>query len=356
MAARSGFTREWWASIKPHQQIYFTALKDGSIERQLYRIGYDGSGLTRISTEHGTHAISMSPDASFYLDTYSNIRTLPALRLHTANGTLKETLAAPHPNLLPARFQFPVLSTVPAADGFPMPMQVLKPADFNPKRRYPVILHIYGGPSAPTVSDSWQNQTLFDNVMAAKGYIMVAIDNRAATSISKTLENTLANSPGAGETADLVAGIQWLKRQPWVDPSRVGVYGWSGGGTNTLNLMTRSAEFKAGISGAPVTDWRFYDSKWAECLLKLPQDNPSGYAESSLLPRARNLHGTLLLMYGTYDDNVHPQNEEAFINALIEAGKPYQVSLYPMRKHGFVDRPAILARYNAMVAFWLANL
>jgi dipeptidyl-peptidase 4 len=120
--------------------------------------------------------------------------------------------------------------------------------------------------------------------------------------------------------------------------------------------MTRSSEFKAGIAGAPVTDWRFYDSKWAEALLQLPKDNPEAYQNSSLIPRARDLHGTLLLMYGTYDDNVHPQNEEAFINALIAAGKPYQVELFPMRKHGFVDAPAIIERYNAMVDFWEKNL
>ena len=336
--------------------IYFTALKDGSVERQLYRIHYDGSGLKRISEEPGTHEIGMSMDAGYYFDAYSNIRTLPALRLHTADGDLKATIAAPRPELLPADLQYPQLTTIPAADGFAMPAQILKPKDFDPTRRYPVILHVYGGPSAPTVKDAWQSETLFDNVLASKGYIAVAIDNRAATAISKTLENTLAAGPGAGETADLVAGIRWLKSQPWVDGSRVGVWGWSGGGTVTLNLMTRSKEFKAGIAGAPVTDWRFYDSKWGESFLQLPQNNQAGYDSASLIPRARDLHGYLMLIYGTYDDNVHPQNEEAFMNALIAAGKPYQVELFPMRKHGFVDAPALLQRYNAMLAFWEKNL
>jgi dipeptidyl-peptidase-4 len=336
--------------------IYFTALKDGSVERQLYRIHSDGSGLTRISTEPGTHAIGMSIDARYYFDEYSNIRTLPALRLHAADGELKATIASPRPELLPPDMQYPQLMTIPAADGFPMPAQILKPKDFDPARRYPMILHVYGGPSAPTVSDSWQKETSFDNVLASKGYIAVAIDNRAATAISKTLENTLAAAPGAGETADLVAGIRWLKAQPWIDGSRVGVWGWSGGGTVTLNLMTRSQEFKAGIAGAPVTDWRFYDSKWGESFMKLPQDNPAAYDSASLIPRARDLHGYLMLMYGTFDDNVHPQNEEAFMNALIAAGKPYQVELFPMRKHGFVDIPALLQRYNAMLVFWEKNL
>jgi dipeptidyl-peptidase 4 len=336
--------------------IYFTALKDGSVERQVYRVNSDGSGLKRISTEPGTHAISMSLDARFYFDTYSNVRTLPSLRLHAADGELRASIAPPRPELLPADLQYPQLLTIPAADGFPMPAQILKPRDFDPARRYPVILHVYGGPSAPTVVDQWQNETLFDNLLAGKGYIAVAIDNRVATAISKTLENTLAENPGAGETADLLAGVRWLKAQAWVDPGRVGVWGWSGGGTFTLNLMTRSQEFKAGIAGAPVTDWRFYDSKWSESFMKLPETNPAGYENTSLIPRARDLHGDLMLIYGTYDDNVHPQNEEAFMNALIAAGKPYQVELFPMRKHGFVDTPALIQRYNAMLAFWEKNL
>jgi dipeptidyl-peptidase 4 len=332
--------------------IYFTALKDSSVQRQLYRVHADGSALQRISTEPGTHEINMSPNATYYFDQYSDLRTLPSLRLHTAAGALKLTLASPRPDLLPAGLVYPDLTTIPAADGFAMPAQILKPKNFDPTHRYPVILHVYGGPSAPTVKDVWQTQTLFDNLLAARGYIAVAIDNRAATAISKTLENTLTQSPSAGETADLVAGIRWLKAQPWVDGDRIGVYGWSGGGTMTLNLMTRSQEFKAGIAGAPVTDWRFYDSKWAESLVKLPSDNAAVYEATSLIPRARDLHGTLMLMYGTYDDNVHPQNEEAFMNALIAAGKPYLVELFPMRKHGFVDPPALIARYNAMLAFW----
>jgi dipeptidyl-peptidase 4 len=237
-----------------------------------------------------------------------------------------------------------------------MPAQILKPKNFDPARRYPVILHVYGGPSAPTVQDQWQNETLFDNILAAQGYIAVAIDNRAATAISKKLENTIAVTPGSGETADLVAGIRWLKHQPWVDGDRVGAWGWSGGGTMTLNLLTRSTEFKAGIAGAPVTDWRFYDSKWGESFLQLPNNNKAAYDAASLIPLARNLHGALMLIYGTNDDNVHPQNEEAFMNALIAAGKPYEVTLFPMRKHGFIDQPALIERYNAMLAFWAKNL
>jgi len=336
--------------------IYFTALKDGSLNRNLYRIHSDGSGIVRLSAEDGTHRIAMSPDTRFYFDTYSNIKTLATLRLHTSDGKMQSVIAAPRPEMLPADMQYAELLTVPASDGFRMPAQILRPKNFDPSKKYPVILHIYGGPSAPSVTNSWQSVTLFDNVMTADGYVMIAIDNRAATGISKKLENTLAENPAASETADLVDGIRWFKQQTWVDPERVGVYGWSGGGTNTLNVMTRSKEFKAGIAGAPVTDWHYYDSKWAEALVKLPQDHPQLYDSTSLVKRAADLHGHLMLIFGTYDDNVHPQNEQMFMNELIKAGILFETSIYPMRKHGFTDTPAKIHRDKTMHDFWKKNL
>ncbi len=332
--------------------VYFTTLKDVSTERQLYRVNLDGTGIAKISAEHGTHRIAMSPDTHYYFDAFSDIKTLPALSLHSSDGKQIAVLAAPRPELLPAAVHFPELLTIPAADGFPMPAQILKPSNFDPAKKYPVILHIYGGPSAPSVSNSWQRDMLYYNILADNGYVVAVLDNRAATAISKKLENTLVENPSVSETNDLVAGVKWLKQQPWADPNRFGVYGWSGGGTNTLNCMTRSEEFKAGISGAPVTDWHYYDSKWAEALVKLPQDHPELYDRTSLVKRADKLHGSLLILFGTYDDNVHPQNEQAFMNALIAAGIQYDSVIYPMRKHGFVDTPAKIHVGQAQLDFW----
>jgi dipeptidyl-peptidase-4 len=336
--------------------IYFTALKDSSIERHLYRVRPDGSNLEKISADPGTHRISMSPDAKYYFDQYSNLRTLPALNLHTSDGKRKAALAAPRPELLPADIQYPELLTIPASDGFPMPAQILKPKNFDPTRKYPVVLYIYGGPSIPTIANAWEFSTLANQMLIDSGYIAVGMDNRAATAISKKLEDTIGQNPGLGETKDLLDGVRWLKSQPWADPNRFGVWGWSGGGTMTLNLMTQSKEFKAGIAGAPVTDWHFYDSKWAEALVKLPANNPEAFDRTSLVKHAAGLSGHLLLMYGTYDDNVHPQNEEAFMNELIKNGILFDVALYPMRKHGFVDTPALIHREKTRLNFWLKNL
>jgi len=338
--------------------IYFTALEHSSTERHLYRIKMDGSQMTRLSAEDGTHRISMSRDARFYLDSYSNSKTMPRLWLHKSDGTPAGRMAQPRMQLLDDfDIQYPELSTIPTSDGFPMPASILKPKDFRPDHRYPVIMYVYGGGSAPSVSNVWQSDSLYYRLLLAEGYIVVKVDNRSATGISKRLENSPIGKLGETETADLVDAARWLKRQSWVDGDRVGVWGWSNGGYITLNLMTRSKEFKAGIAVAPVTDWRFYDSKWAEALNGGdPIKNSDAYDRSSVVKIAGNLHGRLLLMYGSYDDNVHPQNEQAFADALIKSGKLFDLMVYPMRKHGIDDRDATIHVYKTMLDFWKRNL
>lgn len=338
--------------------IYFSALEKSSIEQHLYRIKLDGTGLKRLTKEDGTHSVRFSPDARYYFDAYSNIMTPPSLTLHESDGPRAQVVAEARPELLaPYGIEYPQLMSIPAADGFQMPAQLLKPKDFDPKKRYPLIVFVYGGPSAPSVSNSWQFQNYFNQLLLKQGYLVAVIDNRSATAISKKLENTIKNQMyGEGELNDLVAGVKWLKSQSYVDPARVGVWGWSGGGTFTLLAMTRSREFKAGIAVAAVTDQRYYDTKWSEFTMRKPSDNPQAYEKSSLVRTAKDLHGRLLLVHGTYDDNVHIQNAWAFIDELIKAGKTFDLMVYPMRQHGISDRPASIHLYNTMLEFWAKNL
>ncbi|HEX8335775.1 MAG TPA: DPP IV N-terminal domain-containing protein, partial [Pyrinomonadaceae bacterium] len=186
--------------------VYFTALERSSVERHLYRIRLDGSGMERLSAEPGTHRVSMPADARFYLDNFSDLRTLPSLTLRSTSGARPLVLAPPRPELL-ARFdvQYPELLTIPAADGFPMPARLLKPKDFRPDRRHPVVIYVYGGPSAPSVSNAWPGSTLLsDQLYLAEGFVLLAVDNRAATGISKKLENTIARGAFEPETNDLL--------------------------------------------------------------------------------------------------------------------------------------------------------
>jgi dipeptidyl-peptidase-4 len=338
--------------------IYFTALEKSSIEKHLYRIHPDGSGMQRLTKETGTHSVTFSPDGKFYFDRYSNISTLPSLTLCTSEGKPVSVLAAPRPELLaPFGIQYPELFTISTADGFPMPAQILKPKNMDPNKKYPVIIYVYGGPSAPQVSNSFEFANYFDNILLNKGYLVMRVDNRSATAISKKLENLiLKHMSGDSELNDLLDAVKWMKAQPYIDPNRIGLWGWSGGGTFTLLAMTHSKEFKAGIAGAGVTDFRFYDTKFAEMTMKREEDNLEGYEKNSLVKKAKDLHGRLLMMHGTGDDNVHIQNTWAFADELIKANILFEMMIYPMRKHGFADRPAMIHRSNTMIDFWLRNL
>jgi dipeptidyl-peptidase-4 len=342
--------------------VYFTALETSVLQRQLYRVRLDGSGFARVTGENGVHRVDFSPDRRFFADTFSAHCTPPSLVVRDASGKVTATLATSRPDLKVALdWQCPQLLTVPADDGAPLQVRLITPKGFDPTRKYPAIVYIYGGPSAPVVKDSWDysfaNNAPFDQILARDGYVVFNVDPRSATAASKTIEDTVLRDVwGDHELADFLAGVRWLKARPWVDPGRVGVWGWSGGGTSTVLLMTRSTEFKAGIAVAPNLDWRYYDTKFTETYMKTPADNPEGYARTSLIPRAKDLHGRLLLVHGSGDDNVHPQQTWAMVEALIEAGKPFDLMIYPMRKHTIDDRPARIDLFNRMLGFWRRNL
>jgi dipeptidyl-peptidase-4 len=338
--------------------VYFTALKKSSIERHLYRANMDGKNLERISRQDGVHKIAFSPKTHYYLDEFSDRASPPALLLYRNDGTLLFTLAeSPGRQLDKYHMQFREFFSIAARDGFEMPAYFIRPSDFNPQRKYPVIIYIYGGPSAPQVVDQWDDNNYFDNILVKDGYLIFCMDNRSASGISKTLQLTvLKDLWGDVELHDLLDAVQWLKKQSFTDTSRIGIWGWSGGGMHTLLAMTRSTEFKAGIAVAPVSDWIYYDTRYTEFAMKRPQDNPEGYWKTSLVRRAKNLHGRLLLVYGTYDDNVHPQNSQAFANELIRNNVQFDMMVYPMRKHTIDDDRARIHLYTRMREFWRENL
>jgi dipeptidyl-peptidase-4 len=197
----------------------------------------------------------------------------------------------------------------------------------------------------------------FDNILVDHGFLVFKVDNRSASGISKTLQRTTLNKLwGDVELYDLLDAVKWLKKQPFVDAERLGIWGGSGGGMYTLLAMTRSEEFKAGIAVAPVTDWHYYDTRYTEFAMKTPQENPQGYEHTSLVKRAENLHGRLLLVHGTYDDNVHIQNSWAFADALISHKIQFDMMIYPMRKHTIKDSKARIHLRTKMLEFWLENL
>jgi dipeptidyl-peptidase-4 len=339
---------------------WFTALEKSSTERHLYRVGLDGSDLQRVTTPDGSHSILFSPDGRHFLNGFSSLTAPPSLAVHQRDGE-RVALISESATDVAARFDLLPweLVTVTARDGFEMPAMMLKPRYFDPEQQYPVLVYVYGGPSAPTVVNAWQGRSrgFYHQLLAESGAIVFYVDNRSAAGKSKIDANTIVRQLyGPVELNDLLDGIAWLKAQPFVDPDRVGVWGWSGGGTMTLQSMTSSEEFVAGAAVAPVTDWHYYDTIYTERYMKRPQDNEEGYETTSHVKRAADLHGRLLLVHGTYDDNVHPQNSWAFSDELIEAGITFDMMIYPMRKHGISDDAAQAHVYRSMYEFWQRHL
>jgi dipeptidyl-peptidase-4 len=353
----------WWGrsvvAIDEHDKlVYFTGLAKSSLERHLYKITFDGADMKRITKEDGFHSVTFSPNAKYYFDQHSTISSLPSLSVHRNDGRLMQVLAGPRSDIL-AKFDldYPEFLTIQARDGFPLPAQLLRPKDFDPKKRYPVIIYHYGGPSAPTVLNVWQRFTFFNQILLDKGYLCFAVDNRSATAKSKKLENTIFQQMlGMNELNDLLAAVKWLKSQTYVDPERVGIWGGSYGGSFALLAMTRSEEFRAGIAISPASDQRFHEPKWAEFAMKRPQDNIDAWESVSLLRYAKNLHGRLMIVHGTYDDNVRIQNTWAFVDELLKAGKNFDMMIYPMRKHGISDLQARTNLFFKMIEFWTRNL
>ncbi|MDP9337368.1 MAG: S9 family peptidase [Acidobacteriota bacterium] len=347
--------------------IYFTATEKSPLERQLYRVGLDGSGFARITQEAGTHAIGFptapgSPSGvslAAFVDTYSNAMTPPRQDLLRADGT---RIAAIHENkvgelagyhLSPVEFL-----QVKSHDGVMLNASIIKPPNFNPGHKYPVLVFTYGGPHAQIVLDDWGRSTfLWHQMMAQKGYIIFSLDNRGSAGRGHLFEEPIHYRLGAQELSDQRDGAAYLKALPYVDPHRIGIWGWSYGGHMTLHAMFEDPEdFKAGFAGGPVTDWHYYDTIYTERYLGLLPVNEEYYQESSPIAKVKQLKGKLLIAHGTGDDNVHFANTLALLNELIEDGKYVEVLPFPGRGHGVSDLPAQRVLMERVTRFFLDNL
>jgi dipeptidyl-peptidase-4 len=248
--------------------------------------------------------------------------------------------------------------TVPGADGTPLDAEIIKPPNFDASRRYPVIVYIYGGPQSQVVLEEWQGSTLLWNeMMAQKGFVIFGLDNRGTAGRGHNFETAIARHFGQAELADLLSGVQWLKQQSYVDSNRLGIWGWSYGGYMTCMAMLRAGDvFKAGFAGAPVTDWRQYDTIYTERYMGTPQENPAGYRESSPVSYAAGLRGKLLIAHATGDDNVHFANTVELAEKFVQAQKYAEYQIYAGRGHGITDAPGRIHIFNRVTQFFEENL
>ena len=346
--------------------VYFIASPDNFTQRYLYSARLDGKGdATRLSPvdQEGQHRYSMSPTGRWAVHTFSNSVTPPVIDMvsfpkHHTQWVIEDNAAAAEEyralGLNPKEF-VKVKSGDLTLDAY-----MMKPVDFDPTKKYPVIIEVYGEPAGSTVQDVWGGGDLWNQYMANLGYIVVSIENRGANAPrGRDWRKCIYGEVGTFASEDQARGIMDLARQyDFIDSTRIGITGWSGGGSQTLNSMFRYPEvFKTGIAIAFVADQRTYDTIYQERYMDTPQNNPEGYRKGSPITYADGLEGNLLLIHGTGDDNVHYQNAEMLINELIKHGKIYSLVSYPMRSHGIYEREGTtLHLRKTMAKYWLDHL
>jgi len=316
--------------------IVFRATAEDPRERHIYRVGLDGGAPRLLSPAPGTHEAILAPDGRHLLDTFSSLDTPPRLELYTVEGRRVRTVDdGAIPALDGVDLVLPELGTVEADDGEPLYSWMFRPPDFDPGKKYPVLVYVYGGPGAQSVVNEWGGtRLLFQMLLARKGLIVFTVDNRGSGGRGHAFEAAVYRKLGSVELADQLAGVRFLERQPWIDSDRIGIYGGSYGGYMTLMAMNRAPEhFAAGIAYAPVTDWRLYDSIYTERYMDRPEGNPDGYREGSPVNFAGGLDGALLICHGTMDNNVHFQHTLQMANEYQEAGKLFELMVYPRVRH-----------------------
>ncbi|KGM54231.1 peptidase S9 [Lysobacter daejeonensis GH1-9] len=325
--------------------VYFSAGKDTPLDLQVYRVPLAGGAIERLSKADGMHNATFATNASVYVDNWSNPTTPPQLQLFRNDGSLLATLQendlakADHPYAPYRDAQRPVeYGTLTAADGAtPLHYSVIKPAGFNPKRRYPVVVYVYGGPATQTVTRAWpgRGDHWFNQYLAQQGYVVFSLDNRGTPRRGAAFGGALYGVQGTVEVADQLKGVEWLQQQPWVDGEHIGVYGWSNGGYMTLMLLAQASDrYACGVAGAPVTDWGLYDTHYTERYMNLPAANPDGYRNGRVLAHVDGLTSPLLLIHGMADDNVLFSNSTVLMSALQKRAQPFELMTYPGAKHG----------------------
>ncbi len=341
--------------------VYFRAGVESPLRSEIYAVPLAGGTPKKLSQAPGMHSAAFANNASVYVDSWSNSTTPPQIELYRANGEkiatlLDNDLADPsHPYAKYRDAQLPVeYGTLTAADGRTgLHYSLIKPAGFDPAKKYPVAVYVYGGPASQTVTDSWpgRGDHLFNQYLAQHGYVVFSLDNRGTPRRGRDFGGALYGVQGTVEVADQLKGVEWLKRQPWVDGARIGVQGWSNGGYMTLMLLAKASDqYACGVAGAPVTDWGLYDTHYTERYMNLPAANPDGYREARILSHIGGLTSPLLLIHGMADDNVLFSNSTSLMSALQKRGQPFELMTYPGAKHGLSGSNA-LHRYRVAENF-----
>lgn len=344
------------------QTIYFSGFMDTPLERHLYSVSYSDPQTPKRLTKTGmTHRFNVAPGLKAFIATSSSTTQPPQVGLYDAQGSLlrwieENKVDEDHPYFpYVSQHVTPEFGSITNADGVTLYYELLKPRNMENGKKYPAVVHVYNGPHVQYVDHGWGS--LLDQVYLQRGYVVFRIDGRGSSNRGKAFEEALYGRMSDVEVADQYAGLEFLKSLPYVDENRVGVRGWSYGGYMTLHLMLREpGRFAAGVSGAPVTDWKFYDTHYTERYMNLPARNKDGYKTSSVLPYAENLSHPLMMIHGMADDNVIFDNSTAVYSYFQENNLPFEMMTYPGQKHGIAGRKRRMHVDNVMLDFFDRHL
>jgi dipeptidyl-peptidase 4 len=343
-----------------NRTLYYSSAEDSPLRRSVYSVKFDGTHKTKMSGEAGTNSAVFSRNFKYYINTWSDANNPPRITLHKINGTILRVLednGSLQNNLRIFGFTQKKFITIPGKDKQVLNAYLVLPPDFDSSRVYPLFIKVYGGPEEQDVTDSWDNDMVWQQYLAQHGIVVACIDNRGTNGRGEAFRKSTYMELGKLETEDQINAALYLGGKSWIDENRIGIWGWSYGGYMTLLCLTKGAGiFKMGIAVAPVTNWRFYDTIYTERFMRTPRENPDGYDLNSPIHYTGKLRGKLLLVHGMGDDNVHFQNSVEFADQLIMDNKQFEEFFYPNKNHNIAGGNTQYHLYTMLSRFVLENL
>jgi dipeptidyl-peptidase 4 len=349
------------------KRIFFQSAESSPLDRHVYFVDLDGKSR-QLSVMPGQNRAVFSKSYQYYIGTNTTANTAAVSQMFNSEGRVIRTLIDNKEfmnrisefKLSPLEFFTISDSAITLPDGKQVDLNAWRilPPDFDPKKKYPVLVYVYGGPGSQTVTNAWGWHNYFwFQMLAQKGIIVVSVDNRGTGARGELFKKLTYKELGKYETEDMITTARYLSKLDYVDGSRIGIFGWSYGGYMSTLAITKGAdEFASAIAVAPVTSWRYYDNIYTERFMRKPQENPDGYDNNSPINHVRNLKGSYLLVHGSADDNVHYQNTMELVNALVKANKQFELMVYPNRNHGIYGGTTRLHLYTLMTDFLVRSL
>jgi dipeptidyl-peptidase-4 len=335
---------------------FVTAAYPTRRDRALLAVPLSGGSPVNLTPDAGSHLVTVAPNATAFLDTHSTLNDPPQTDLVSAAGKTAATIA-PRNWILAQQLLPSEMISVDSRYG-KLDAVMLRPPAFDPAKKYPVVIYVYGGPGLPTTANTFGNMRgLYHQMLAREGFIVFTLDGPASQVDNSANVRLLYHNFGPGSLLGQRIAVDYLRSLPYVDPARIGIWGWSFGGYETTYALTHTDLFRAGVAGAPVTDWHLYDTIYTERYMGRPQDDPNAYDESSSALAAQHLHGNLLIVHGTSDDNVHMANTITFLQDAIAADQTHvDLMVFPRQRHGFSQLADLRAVYERMLQWWSAHL